>query len=148
MNNILRRVYRTLPLLLVGWLLCAGAYAQDRRIAGLITDGSDNTPLPGANVLLKETQTGVVTGADGRFVLNVAPGRDVLTISAIGFAAREIGIGNRTEINVVMTVDVKTLNEVVVTGYGTQRKKDITGAVTVVKGSELVQRQFGGSLVF
>ena len=139
MNNILRRVYRTLPLLLVGWLLCAGAYAQDRRITGLITDGSDNMPLPGANVVLKGTQTGVVTGADGRFILNVAPGRDVLTISAIGFAAREIGIGNRTEINVVMAVDVKTLNEVVVTGYGAQAKRDITGAVSIVNIKEALK---------
>lgn len=137
MKNALQRAYRTFPLLLLSWILYTGAYAQDRRITGRITDGNDNSALPGANVVVKGTQTGVVTDADGRFTLNVAPGRNVLTVSAIGFTGREVNIGNQSEINVAMVADVKTLNEVVVTGYGTQRKKDITGAVTVVKGSEL-----------
>jgi TonB-linked SusC/RagA family outer membrane protein len=132
MNNRLRRACRALPLIVLSWLLCVGAYAQDRKITGRITEGNDNSALPGANVVVKGTQTGVVTDADGRFTLNVAQGRDVLTVSAIGFAAQEITIGNRAEINVALTADMKTLNEVVVTGYGTQSKRDITGAVATV----------------
>ena len=138
MNNALRRAYRTVPLLLLSWLLCVGAMAQDRKITGRITDGGDNNPLPGANVVVKGTQTGVVTDADGRFMLNVAPNLNVLTVSAIGFTGQEITIGNRTEINVAMATDVKTLNEVVVTGYGTQSKRDITGAVATVNTRELL----------
>ncbi len=139
MKHALRQASRTLPLLILSWLLYAGAFAQDRKISGRITDGSDNAALPGANVLVKGTQTGVVTDANGQFSINVAPDRDVLAISAIGFVAREIGIGNRTEINVVMAVDVKTLNEVIVTGYGAQAKRDITGAVATVNIKEALK---------
>ena len=138
MNNALRKAYRALPVLVLSWLLCAGAFAQDRKVTGRITDGSDNTPLPGANVLVKGTSIGMVTDANGQFTVNVPPGRDVLTISAIGFIAREIGIGNRNTIDVVMAVDIKTLNEVVVTGYGAQAKRDITGAVATVDTKQLL----------
>ncbi|WP_080240553.1 SusC/RagA family TonB-linked outer membrane protein [Spirosoma rigui] len=138
MNNLLRQVYRALPVLLLSWLLCAGAFAQDRKITGRITDGNDNSPLPGANVVIKGTQVGMVTDADGRFSLNVAPGRDVLTISAIGYAAQEIKIGNRTDISTALVPDIKTLSEVVVTGYGAQAKRDITGAVATVDTKQLL----------
>ncbi|MBC3787683.1 SusC/RagA family TonB-linked outer membrane protein [Spirosoma utsteinense] len=138
MKHILRRAYRVLPLFLLCWLLAAGAFAQDRKITGRITDGSDNSGLPGANVVIKGTQIGMVTDAQGRFSLNVAPGRDVLTVSAIGYVAQEIAIGNRTEINVVLAADIKTLSEVIVTGYGAQAKRDITGAVATVDTKQLL----------
>ena len=138
MNNALRQAYRMVPLLLLSWLLCTGAFAQDRRITGRITDGNDNNGLPGANVVVKGTQIGVVTDADGRFTLNVPTGRNVLTVSAIGFTAQDIAIGNRAEVNVTLTPDIKTLNEVVVTGYGAQAKRDITGAVATVDTKQLL----------
>ena len=138
MNNCLRQAYRALPLLLIGWLLCTGAFAQERKISGRITDGADNNPLPGANVVIKGTQIGMVTDAQGRFSLNVAPDRNVLTISAIGYVAQDITIGNRTDINVALTADIKTLSEVVVTGYGAQAKRDITGAVATVDTKQLL----------
>ncbi|MBC7569059.1 MAG: TonB-dependent receptor plug domain-containing protein, partial [Spirosoma sp.] len=138
MKNVYRKMYRTVPLLLLGWLLSIGAMAQDRRITGRITDGNDSNPLPGANVVVKGTQTGIVTDADGKFSLAVPSGRNVLTVSAIGFAGQDITIGNRTEINVTMAVDTKTLNEVVVTGYGSQAKRDITGAVATVDTKQLL----------
>ena len=125
-------------MLLLSWLLCAGTYAQDRRITGRITDGSDNSALPGANVVVKGTQTGMVTDAQGRFFLNVPTGRDVLTISAIGFTGQEINIGNRTDIDVTLSADIKTLSEVIVTGYGAQAKRDITGAVATVDAKQLL----------
>jgi TonB-linked SusC/RagA family outer membrane protein len=138
MNNFLRQVCRAVPVLLLSWLLCAGAFAQDRKITGRITDGADNSPLPGANVVIKGTQVGMVTDADGRFSLNVAPGRDVLTISAIGYVAQEVKIGNRTDISLALAADIKTLSEVVVTGYGAQAKRDITGAVATVDTKQLL----------
>ncbi|GAB3549069.1 SusC/RagA family TonB-linked outer membrane protein [Spirosoma fluminis] len=139
MNNALRKAYRSLPLLVLSWLLCVSAFAQDRKITGRVTDGNDNSPLPGANVVIKGTSTGMVTDANGQFSLSVAPGRDVLTISAIGFAAQEVNIGNRTTINIAMVPDIKTLNEVVVTGYGAQAKRDITGAVATVDVKEALK---------
>lgn len=138
MKHALRQAYRTMPLLLLSWLLCVGAFAQDRKISGRITDGNDNSPLPGANVVVKGTQTGVVTDANGQFSLNVAPGRNVLTISAIGYTTQDITIGSRTTVDVALAADIKTLNEVVVTGYGAQAKRDITGAVATVDTKQLL----------
>jgi len=138
MKNAYQKACRVLPLLFVSWLLCTGAFAQERRVTGRVTDGNDNSPLPGANVVVKGTQTGMVTDANGQFTLNVPSGRNVLTISAIGFTGQEVTIGNRTEVNVVLAADIKTLNEVVVTGYGAQSKRDITGAVATVNTRELL----------
>jgi TonB-linked SusC/RagA family outer membrane protein len=138
MKHTLQQAYRTLPLFVLSWLLCLGAFAQDRTLTGRITDGNDNTALPGANVVVKGTQTGVVTDANGQFSLTVPSGRDVLTISAIGYATQDITIGSKTAINVAMAPDIKTLNEVVVTGYGAQAKRDITGAVATVDTKQLL----------
>ena len=138
LKNALPQAYRTIPLLLFGWLLCVGAFAQDRRVTGRITDNNDNTALPGANVVVKGTQTGVVTDANGQFSLNVATGRDVLTISAIGYSSQDVTIGTRTTVDVALMPDIKTLNEVVVTGYGAQAKRDITGAVATVDTKQLL----------
>ncbi|MVM35735.1 SusC/RagA family TonB-linked outer membrane protein [Spirosoma sp. HMF4905] len=138
MMNALQQAYRTVPLFLFSWLLCVGAFAQDRKITGRITDGNDNSGLPGANVVVKGTQTGVVTDANGQFSLNVVQGRDVLTISAIGYTSQDITIGSRTAINIALAPDIKTLSEVVVTGYGAQAKRDITGAVATVDTKQLL----------
>ncbi len=138
MKHTLRQACCTLPLFLLSWLLCAGVFAQERKISGRITDGNDNTGLPGANVVVKGTQTGVVTDANGQFSLNVAAGRDVLTISAIGYASQEVTIGSRTTIDIALAPDIKTLSEVVVTGYGAQAKRDITGAVATVDTKQLL----------
>jgi TonB-dependent starch-binding outer membrane protein SusC len=138
MKNAYQSAFRAMSLLAICWLLATGAFAQSRKVTGRILDGADNAPLPGANVVIKGTQTGVVTDAQGRFTLNVTGDKDILTISAIGFVSREIGVGNRSEIEVVMAVDVKTLNEVVVTGYGAQAKRDITGAVATVDTKQLL----------
>ena len=138
MHKALQQACRRLPLLLVSWLLCTAALAQDRKITGRITDGNDNSALPGANVVVKGTQVGVVTDANGQFSLNVAAGRDVLTISAIGYASQEVTIGNRTALTITLAPDIKTLNEVIVTGYGSQAKRDITGAVASVDAKQLL----------
>lgn len=137
-HKSLQHVYRTWLLALLCWLLCVGAYAQERKVSGRVIDGNDNNALPGANVVIKGTQTGMVTDANGQFSLSVPAGRDVLTISAIGYVAQDITIGSRTTINVTLSPDVKTLNEVVVTGYGAQAKRDITGAVATVDTKQLL----------
>ncbi len=130
-------LWQRATLLVFSWLLLfVTAQAQDRRITGRITDGND--VLPGVNVVIKGTQTGVVTAADGRFMLTVPADRDVLTISAIGFTPQEVAIGNRTNLDINLQTDIKTLNEVVVTGYGAQAKRDITGAVATVDTKQLL----------
>lgn len=136
--KLLRNVRSTWPLVLVCWLVCIEVSAQDRKITGRVLDGNDNNPLPGANVVVKGTQTGMVTDATGQFSLNVAPGRDVLTISAIGYTSQDVTIGNRTTLTITLAPDIKTLSEVVVTGYGAQAKRDITGAVATVDSKQLL----------
>ncbi|GAB3017425.1 SusC/RagA family TonB-linked outer membrane protein [Spirosoma pulveris] len=139
MNNAYPKVYRIPLLFLLSWFVFTGtSMAQDRRITGRITDGAENSPLPGANVVIKGTQTGMVTDANGQYTILVPSGRNVLTISAIGFTAQDVTIGNKSEVNVALVADVKTLNEVVVTGYGAQSKRDITGAIATVSTRELL----------
>lgn len=132
------KLLRLLPAAGLAFLLTISAWAQDRRVTGRVVDGNDQNPLPGVNLVIKGTQSGVTTDADGRFTLNVPGGRDVLTVSAIGFVSQEVTIGNRSEVNITLQPDIKTLSEVVVTGYGAQSKKDITGAVATLDSKTLL----------
>lgn len=111
------------------------ATAQDRRITGTVTSNSD--PVPGANVVIKGTTTGTSTDANGGFALTLRGAADVLVISAIGYKTTEVTVGNRTAVDVKMEEDASTLNEVVVTGYTTDSKRDNTGAVATVKARDL-----------
>ncbi|MDR1864696.1 MAG: SusC/RagA family TonB-linked outer membrane protein [Bacteroidales bacterium] len=109
---------------------------QQTIVTGTITD-EKNSPLPGANVLLKGTLTGVVTDAEGRYSINV-PNRDaVLVFSFVGFATQEIAVGSRSEWNVHLSEISSEIEEVVVIGYGTVKKRDLTGAVSSVKAGDL-----------
>mgnify|MGYP002777751892 CR=1 FL=1 len=131
-------LYSTLlGVLLLAVLAAQYAHAQDRRITGRVTASGDGQPVPGASVLLKGTAAGAVTDANGNYAINARSANDVLVITSVGFQKQEIAIGSRSTIDVTLTEEIGTLSEVVVTGYGTQRKKDITGAVTVVDGAKL-----------
>ncbi|GAB3254581.1 TonB-dependent receptor [Larkinella harenae] len=137
MKNYYLRPTPSVAALALLCLLTFTAWAQERKVSGSVIDGTDKSPLPGVNVLVKGTTIGMSTDANGRFTLNVPANSNVLTISAIGYEAQDVTLGNRSDITVSLLADTKTLTEVVVTGYGSQRKKDITGAVTVVKGTDL-----------
>lgn len=99
----------------------------------------ENEGLPGANVLLKGTSRGTVTDVDGRFSIEVPNGEGILVFSSIGYVTQEIPVNNRSTIEVRLQADVKALSEVVVVGYGTQERKDITGSVASVSAEELKQ---------
>ncbi len=107
-------------------------------ISGKVTD-EDGTPLPGASVGVKGTNLGTAADADGNFKLSV-PGRDnVLVFSFIGYQAQEIPVGNQTVFNVRLKPDVNDLNEVVVVGYGTQKKSEQTAAISTVSGEKITK---------
>lgn len=111
--------------------------AQDMTVTGTITSAEDGEPLPGVSVLIKGTSTGTSTDLDGNFRLTV-PDRDaVLVTSFIGFETTEIPVGNQSIINIAMQPDLEQLEEVVVVGYGTQVRRDLTGAVSSVKAKDL-----------
>lgn len=111
---------------------------QKKKISGLITDTS-NMPIIGANVVEKGTSNGAITDVDGKFSLDVESGT-TLVISYIGYLEQEIIVGSSTKLNIILHEDEQTLDEVVVVGYGTQKKVSVVGAVTTISPSEL---QFG-----
>jgi TonB-dependent starch-binding outer membrane protein SusC len=122
-------------LLLLFMMLSFVSYAQV-NISGKVTDENDQA-LPGVNVLLKGTSSGTVTDVDGAFKIS-APENSTLILSFIGYSTQEIAIGNQTSLSVKMAPDITALGEVVVIGYGTRTKKELTGAVSAINGKELV----------
>ncbi|GAB2767038.1 TonB-dependent receptor [Rhabdobacter roseus] len=127
-------------LCLVLCLMGAVAYGQGINVSGVVTSASDGSPLPGASVLIKGTTQGVPTDADGRFTLEVPSETSVLVFSMIGMTSQEITVGTQTTINVSLEDDSRTLGEVVVIGYGTATKRDLTGSIVTIKGSELADK--------
>jgi TonB-linked SusC/RagA family outer membrane protein len=109
-------------------------------VSGRVTTESDPEGIPGVNVRVVGTQNGTVTDIEGRYEINVADGNAVLDFSFIGFESVQETVGNRTVINVTLTEDISGLDEVVVIGYGTQRRSDLTGSVSSVSTKELVDR--------
>ncbi|MBX2840482.1 MAG: TonB-dependent receptor, partial [Flammeovirgaceae bacterium] len=106
------------------------------KVSGKVTASSDNEPLPGVSIILKGTNIGTTTDLDGAYSLEVNQG-DILQFSYIGFLTKEIEAGNQTEINISLEEDLEQLDEIIIVGYGTQVKKEITGAVQTVKAEEL-----------
>lgn len=125
---------RHLLLLLVS-ISALPVMAQTTTIKGIVTSADDNSPLPGVTVTEKGKQNGIITGADGSYSLNV-PGDATLVFSFIGFTKQEIKLNGKTVLNVKLQSDSKALNEVVVIGYGTARKKDLIGSVNVVAAKD------------
>jgi len=112
----------------------------DVTVQGQVRD-DQGKPLPGATVVVKgNTGLGSSTDAEGRFSLTVPTGNETLVVSSIGYVAQELAIGGRTSLTVQLVVDNKALDEVVVVGYGTQKKSDLTGAVGSVTAKELTER--------
>ena len=110
---------------------------QSNTVTGVVVD-ANGEPIIGANVVVKGTTNGTITDIDGRFSLE-APGNAVLSISYIGYNAQDVKIGNRSSIKIALKEDTQDLDEVIVVGYGTQKKSDLTGAVSSVKTAELQQ---------
>ncbi|MDW7692313.1 TonB-dependent receptor [Flammeovirgaceae bacterium SG7u.111] len=102
---------------------------QQTKVTGKVTSVEDGEPLPGVSIIIKGTSTGAVTDVDGNYSLNV-DNNSILQFSYIGFATQEVEVSNQTIINVVMEYDLEQLKEVVVIGYGSQKKEDLTGAVS------------------
>ncbi|MBD2755842.1 SusC/RagA family TonB-linked outer membrane protein [Spirosoma validum] len=113
-------------------------FAQNARVTGKIT-GPDNQGLPGVNVQVSGTTTGTSSDAAGNFAINAASNAS-LVFSNIGYVGQTIPINGRSIINVQLAEDLKTLNEVVVVGYGTQRKSDVTGALSAISTKEFAQQ--------
>jgi len=121
-------------LLAVGFL--TSAIAQ-RTVTGTVSAEEDGTPVPGVNVIVKGTSTGTVTDIDGKYQIGVPDQGGVLVFSFIGLTTEEIEIGSQSIINMAMTADLYQLSEVVVIGYGTEERKNLTAAVSTIDGKQL-----------
>jgi TonB-linked SusC/RagA family outer membrane protein len=112
---------------------------QDQTITGTITDG-DGTPLLGANILEKGTTNGVQTDFDGNFSIEVSDENAILVVSYLGFSNKEVPIDRQSNISIVLQESAAGLDEVVVVGYGTQAKKDVTGSISSISSEEIERR--------
>ena len=109
----------------------------EQTISGIVTDLEDNEPLPGVNVLVKGTTIGTVTDVDGNYRLTVPDDAETLVFSSVGYTSQEVAINNQTVINMGLAPDVQSLSEVVVVGYGTQQRRDVTGSVASIPAESI-----------
>ena len=107
------------------------AFAQNINVQGTVSDAADNLPLPGVSVVLKGTKTGTLTDASGKYAIS-APATGTLVFTYVGYTIQEIPVNNRTALNVSLSSSSQELDAVVVVGYGTQRRSDLTGSVASV----------------
>ena len=131
-RSSLRRL-RLLLLLVPIWMIPGHntSFAQGIQVAGQVVS-DEREPLPGVNVLIKGTTIGTVTDGNGYYSLSVPDENGILVFSFIGYTSQEIPTGGRTNINVILLPDVRALDEVVVVGYSSQRKADISGSIAIV----------------
>ncbi len=116
------------------------AVQQGKKVTGVVVDGTGE-PVIGANVVVKGTTNGTITDFDGNYTIEGVPADGILVISYIGYLSQEIPVGNQSMIKVTLKEDTQTLDEVVVVGYGTMKKSDVTGSISTAKGDDLVKNQ-------
>ncbi len=117
-------------------LLSIQIFAQDRTISGKVTSSEDGLGIPGASVAIKGTTRGTATDVDGNYKITVS-GSAVLTITSVGYLSQDVTVGTRAQIDVTLAADTKSLKEVVVVGYGTQKKSQMTGAISSVGAKQI-----------
>lgn len=142
MGSVCHQLRRLRPyrLLLAGWLALIGTMAWGQsanRVSGRVIAADNNGGLPGVNVSIKGTATGSVTDAQGNYSLAAPDANATLVFSFIGYVTQEVALNNRTTVNISLAPDTKSLNEVVVVAYGTQKRADVTGAVATVSAAEI-----------
>lgn len=122
---------------LVLFFVVSSAMAQDRTVSGKVTGADDGASLPGVNVLVKGTATGAITDIDGNYSFSIPSGDVTLVFSFVGYETTQINVGSRSVIDVALSADVQQLSEVVVTGYGSTLKQDLTGNIASVKSADI-----------
>ena len=116
--------------------MCTSAFAQGSKITGVVND-EHGQPLPGVSVKLKGTPNGTTTNVNGQFNINAEPSQ-TLVFTFLGYVAQEVNVDNQKSITIKLQPNATNMNEVVVVGYGTQRKATVTGSVASVTNSEIV----------
>ena len=134
--NLVKLMKKLLSVLFLLSFTLASVYAQDIQVKGTVVSGSDNEPLPGVNVVVKGTTNGGITDLDGNFTLSV-PADATLSVTYIGFKSQEVAVKGQRSLKIILQEDTETLDEVVVVGYGVQKKSVVTAAISKVGADEL-----------
>lgn len=129
-----------LPLLLLVCLFGLSSWSQSISVKGTITDSDTSQPIPGVNIMVKGSTTGITSDFDGNYEIKVPSKESILEFSFIGYATQEIIVGDKTSMNVILDPDTQALEEVVVVGYGTQKKINLSGSVATVDMKVLESR--------
>ncbi|HAZ03149.1 MAG TPA: TonB-dependent receptor [Marinilabiliales bacterium] len=136
-NLRLGNIFLTCLFLIVAasWHYTLAQSTKNKLVTGIVTDASNN-PLPGVNITIKGTNTGTVTDLEGRFSIELPDGSETLVFSMMGMLTEEYAVVNQKDLTVVLVEDLKSLDEVVVIGYGTTTKKEVTGSIATIKSDE------------
>ena len=130
---------RLVRMLFLVWMLLGSTFvfSQQRKISGKVTNANSDQPVPGASITIKGSNLATVSDGEGIFSITVPNDNAVLLISSVGFDVIEIAVNGKTSIEAVLKEKLSSLDEIVVTGYTTQKKKDLTGAVSVVNVNQM-----------
>ncbi|NJN26791.1 MAG: TonB-dependent receptor [Cyclobacteriaceae bacterium] len=128
---------KKLILYVVFSMLLISVYAQERTVSGKVVSLDDDSPMPGVNILIKGTRSGTVTDLDGAYSLVVPGDSATLVYSLVGYISEEIAVGNKSEINVELAYGLQELMELVIVGYGSQQRKDISSAIASIDTDQM-----------
>ena len=146
MKTFLNKLFRITGMLSLLMVVHSSFGQNDQiKVSGTITAVVDGMPLPGSSVVVKGTSRGVVADFDGNFAINAAP-NETLVFSYVGFNKQEIPVGNQTTINVALVESSDALDEVVVTGYVSQDRKSITGAISSINSEDMEKVHAGATV--
>ena len=129
--------YQVLDRLIV--LTTINTNKQQLKVTGIVSDGSNNEPLPGVNILVEGTGQGVVTDGNGAYTITVPASNSVLIFSYVGYNSEKVDVAGRSNIDILLVPDVQSLEEVVVIGYGTRMKKDVTTSISTVNSKDIAK---------
>jgi TonB-dependent starch-binding outer membrane protein SusC len=135
----MEKLYKSLSVFILLLVLSSATALAQRTVTGKVID-EFNDGLPGVSILVKGTTTGVVTDIERNFSINVPSEQSTLVFSFIGFTSREEVVGNRSQINITLEQSFMGMDEVIVTGYTSERKRDIVGSVSVVNTKTTLQQ--------
>jgi len=135
--NQLYSISRNLVMAVIMLLVFSSAHAQTRTIKGKVLDAGNNTPLPGANIVIAGSVQGTTSDANGNFSLSVPNSAQQIVVSFVGYIKKNVPITNASDYTISLSAEEGSLNEVVVIGYGSREKKDLTGAISTVSSKEI-----------
>jgi TonB-linked SusC/RagA family outer membrane protein len=133
-------------MMLCSCLLWSTAMAQERVVTGTVKGLDDGQSLPGVNVIVQGTSKGTTTDSEGKYSISVAPNENTLVFTFVGYKTATVEIGNQSIIDLSLEGDITSLDEVVVVGYGVQREKDLTSAITTIKADEIAKTPSGQAM--